>query len=293
MTTEPDELDRKIETCSKCETPEEYRAFRATFSPEEEAEWARRCKRNRTMNGIEEPETVAADAEAQAQTVRNRFWIQGLAGFAFLSLLIWGFSYLFFGPGSCIPLLYHLERPSTIDDAVLYFTAAMVLFGPLYWFHVRACWLSNCASLAPEKKREPTSVLVLLVFAAFMLALTGSLASDTNERLINDTIRETIARGAELQMSIDRADLEVDRPNDGAWWGFMVAAVLISLGGVVVSAVSQRTTPVICAAGYVFLCSISKAALVGLAAPVFLIPFLLWLGWTGMTAVSRLAVARI
>ena len=65
------------------------------------------------------------------------------------------------------------------------------------------------------------------------------------------------------------------------------------LGGFLASLFAGSSNPLIAASAYAFGCSMFIPTLVGLAAPVLVIPFLLLMGWSGMSLLSKGILARI
>ena len=285
MTTQYATQEEKFGGWENCKTEAELEEWRKSLTPEDHAEMDRRCRVSLGTEGV---------AEQVEKSLKARYWWQGLFGFAIWSLLIWGGTYMLFAPAPAgVVLKFNLERPSTIYDTFQHFVALMVVFGPLYWLYVRSCFMYNCASKISEKPKDNPHPLMMLIFAAFMLTITGLTAADTNKRLLDGELKDTVTRAQELGMAITVQDIESERSNNGGLYCFLVAAVLIVLGGFLASLFAGSSNPLIAASAYAFGCSMFIPTLVGLAAPVLVIPFLLLMGWSGMSLLSKGILARI
>jgi hypothetical protein len=284
MTTQYATQEEKFGGWENCKTEAELEEWRKSLTPEDHAEMDRRCRVSLGTEGV---------AEQVEKSLKARYWWQGLFGFAIWSLLIWGGTYMLFAPAPAgVVLKFNLERPSTIYDTFQHFVALMVVFGPLYWLYVRSCFMYNCASKISEKPGDNPHPLMMLLFAAFMLAITGLTASDTNKRLLDGELRETVVRAQELGMFITIKDIESERSNNGGLYSYWITAVIIVLGGLVASVARQSSTPVIATSVYVFVCALFECSFCGLAAPLLVIPFLLYGFSKGVSLFTRMLVAR-
>jgi hypothetical protein len=285
MTTQYATQEEKFGGWENCKTEAELEEWRKSLTPEDHAEMDRRCRISLGTEGV---------AEQVERSLKARFWWQGIIGFGIWSLLIWGGTYLMFAPAPAgVVLKFNLERPSTIYDTFQHFVALMVVFGPLYWLYFTSCWMSNCASKITEKPTDNPHPLMMLLFAAFVLFFTFKAAALTNGRLLDGEIRDTVTRAAELGMYITTEDIESERSNNGGLYSYWITATLIVLGGLVASVARQSSTPVIVTSVYVFVCALFECSFCGLAAPLLVIPFLMYLGWSGMGVLSKAIVARL